>query len=405
MPFPLLCMGKLLTREEYDNILNGTSWTCSLEFDFDKQVMNDVEVLMYEDTGPQKSITPHKFSSLPANYDTMYYARIEPPELNGENIIMPDELEGKWQIVDTRFLLSEKPLYLIESLNYGLSDSVRYCLVDNKQNLIAENIRSIDQFIGTGYERAVRISYDTANRMVQSGYTVFDPDGKTVTDKSLPIAANYMYSANPSNVFRCLGIPLERPYCGVFTKEHPKKPVMFTVAELFQNNCCNSFALPGRITDFEQLKKDGTLDLFFSLTGNDRDLVKADFKTYCWGLGYANALVPTDKQLEFINNNLQEVEWEPDVFLISDSSSQFTPNAIINDNSEHIKLDGYEDTFYVINSDVIENEQVYLLENEKQGEEAPHIVINAHGEIRADDMFSLEDYQQAIGNLEIEIDR
>ena len=72
IPFTLRCLGKLMTKEEYDNTLNGTSWTRSLEFDMDKQVMNDVEVLMYEDTGPQRSVTPHKFSSLPANYDTMY---------------------------------------------------------------------------------------------------------------------------------------------------------------------------------------------------------------------------------------------------------------------------------------------------------------------------------------------
>ena len=405
IPFTLRCLGKLMTKEEYDNTLNGTSWTRSLEFDMDKQVMNDVEVLMYEDTGPQRSVTPHKFSTLPANYDTMYYARIEPPELNGESVIMPNEHDGEWQIVDARFLLSEKPLYLLESLNYGLSDSVRYCLVDNEENLIADDIRSIDEFIGENYERMIRVSYDTASRMVQSGYDVLGPDGKPAKGYPLPIGENYMYSAKPKDIFKCLGITKERPYRGVFVKEHPKNPVMFTVAELFQNNCCNAFVLPGRVTDLEQLKKGDTLDRFFSLTGNDRELVQAYFRVYCWGLGYLKAAEPTAEQLKFINNNLQEVKWEPDVFLIDDLSSQFTPNALIHDNSENITLDGYEDTYHVINSDIIEYEQVYLLESETRGEDVPHIVINAHGEVRADDMYSLKEYKQAIDNLEIEIER
>ena len=93
------------------------------------------------------------------------------------------------------------------------------------------------------------------------------------------------------------------------------------------------------------------------------------------------------------------------MFLINDLSSQFTPNALIHDNSENITLDGYEDTYHVINSDIIEYEQVYLLESETRGEDAPHIVINAHGEVRADDMYSLKEYKQAIDNLEIEIER
>ena len=318
---------------------------------------------------------------------------------------MPNELDGEWQIVDARFLLSEKPLYLLESLNYGLSDSVRYCLVDNEENLIADDIRSIDEFIGENYERMIRISYETATRMVQSGYNVLGPDGKPAKGNPLPIGENYMYSAKPTDIFKCLGITKERPYRGVFVKEHPKNPVMFTVAELFQNNCCNAFVLPGRVTDLEQLKKGDTLDRFFSLTGNDRELVQAYFRVYCWGLGYLKAAEPTVEQLKFINNNLQEVKWEPDVFLIDDLSSQFTPNALIHDNSENITLDGYEDTYHVINSKIIEYEQVYLLESETRGEDVPHIVINAHGEVRADDMYSLKEYKQAIDNLEIEIER
>lgn len=78
---------------------------------------------------------------------------------------------------------------------------------------------------------------------------------------------------------------------------------------------------------------------------------------------------------------------------------------VIPAHGERFKVDGYEDTYHVINSDIIEYEQVYLLESETRGEDAPHIVINAHGKVRADDMYSLKEYKQAIDNLEIEIER
>lgn len=401
----LRSLGELMTKEEYDRIMNSSSWTRALEFDFDKQTMNDVEVIMYEDKEPQKSATPHRFENIPANYDAMYYSRIYPPELDGESVIMPDDLEGEWRIVDTRFLLSAKPLYLIESLNYGLCDHVRYALVDDNQNVIAENIRSIDQFIGENYERAIRISSAVANGMIKAGYNVLDPSGKCITDKSICVKQDYLCMAKPSAIFKYLGLSPRVRYNGHFGKERPKKPIVFTVVDFVQGNSSNTFVLPGIISSLDQLKEKGIIDQFLELTGDHKSLVQAYCEVLSWGLGYCTAAEPTPEQLVFITENLQDIEWEQDVYVCLEPYFDFTPNAVINDNSEHITIDGYDDTFYGINSAISDFERVFLLESETQGEDVPHIVVNAHGEVRSHNMYSLLDYQQAIDNLEIEIER
>lgn len=54
---------------------------------------------------------------------------------------------------------------------------------------------------------------------------------------------------------------------------------------------------------------------------------------------------------------------------------------------ENIKVEGYRGTWYVIDETVRDGRKYYLLESEKWGDEAPHLLVDAKMNVIADDMY------------------
>ena len=52
---------------------------------------------------------------------------------------------------------------------------------------------------------------------------------------------------------------------------------------------------------------------------------------------------------------------------------------VLQDKSEHIKVEGYRGTWYVIDSTIFQGEKYFLLEHETYGDETEALVVNIYG--------------------------
>lgn len=61
---------------------------------------------------------------------------------------------------------------------------------------------------------------------------------------------------------------------------------------------------------------------------------------------------------------------------------------LIRNDSDHIRVAGHCGTWYVIDSRCINDEQFFLLEHEKYGDETASVVINQYGELVEEDVWN-----------------
>lgn len=58
------------------------------------------------------------------------------------------------------------------------------------------------------------------------------------------------------------------------------------------------------------------------------------------------------------------------------------------ENNEHIRINGYDGTWYVIDCDIWRGQFVYLLESEQYGDEMPCIIIDQFNHVILDDVYN-----------------
>ena len=70
---------------------------------------------------------------------------------------------------------------------------------------------------------------------------------------------------------------------------------------------------------------------------------------------------------------------------------------------EHLIIDGYEGTWYVIDKKEYNGEMLYLLESENYGDEAACIIVNKKEKVVLDDVWNgFNDYEELIIDRESE---
>ncbi|MFI3326015.1 MAG: DUF3846 domain-containing protein [Clostridia bacterium] len=100
--------------------------------------------------------------------------------------------------------------------------------------------------------------------------------------------------------------------------------------------------------------------------------------------GLENILV--NKYREFENEYNSENEWcGGDVWEFSEADIEYP---FIDERSENIKVEEHKGTWYVIDSEKIEDKQYFLLEHEEYGDEAANIIVDEQGKLVIDDVWN-----------------
>lgn len=63
-------------------------------------------------------------------------------------------------------------------------------------------------------------------------------------------------------------------------------------------------------------------------------------------------------------------------------------NDIIHDKSDNIKIEGHKGTWYVVNSEIINDKLYFQLEHEEYGDEAAHLIVDRTGKIVLDEVWN-----------------
>ena len=74
----------------------------------------------------------------------------------------------------------------------------------------------------------------------------------------------------------------------------------------------------------------------------------------------------------------------------------------INKDSKNIKLEGYKGTWYVIGSEVIFGQRLYMMENEQLGEYESNVIVNNKGKVIMNDVEDgWEELEEKLSELEM----
>ena len=67
--------------------------------------------------------------------------------------------------------------------------------------------------------------------------------------------------------------------------------------------------------------------------------------------------------------------------------------ALVNMKTDGLKVEGHRGTWYVVNYTMFKGKQVFLLESEIWGDEAPYIIVDKYNNIVMEDCYELSDLE------------
>lgn len=85
------------------------------------------------------------------------------------------------------------------------------------------------------------------------------------------------------------------------------------------------------------------------------------------------------------------------------SEKEKTEDTVITENSDEIIIDGYEGTWYVVDTEIVDGKELFLLENEEYGDETFGIIIDRDRNVLVDEAWNgFADYHEKYDNITLE---
>lgn len=85
------------------------------------------------------------------------------------------------------------------------------------------------------------------------------------------------------------------------------------------------------------------------------------------------------------------------------SEKEKTEDIVITENSDEIIIDGYEGTWYVVDTEIVDGKELFLLENEEYGDETFGIIIDRDRNVLVDEAWNgFADYHEKYDNITLE---